>query len=312
MPKEATLKTISKVAQLYYIENYMQKEIAEKLSISRVAVSRMLTKAKSMKLVDISIKTLKDTYHDLELKIEKKFMLKECIVVSTFEKQINTFIEIAKYLSEVLDRIVIDNDYIGVSWGYSLGIISENIELAKKNNIKVIPIIGGLGVIEEGVNSNVIAKNFAHCFGGVSYIINSPAVLESVEAKQVMENDENSRIIFEFSKNLNLAIVGASDLGPESSLYKFSNYKKEDFEYLASIGVVGVVNLSPIDKDGNIVPNEVLDRTIALSFDKLKNIRNVILIAAGNRKKEVIEAALKSKYITILITDETMAKLITD
>lgn len=310
MPKEAKLKLISKVAQLYYIENYMQKEIAEKLSISRVAVSRMLTKAKSMKLVEIKINALNDTFQDLELKIEKKYKLKECVVVSTFENKKNIFIEISKYLSEILDRIVQDNDFIGVSWGYSLGIISEHIEINEKRNINVIPIIGGLGVIEEGINSNVIAKNFAQGFGGICYIINSPAVLENVQAKRVMENDENSKIIFELSKKLNLAIVGASDLGLESSLYKFSNYKKEDFDYLTKIGVTGVVNLSSIDKDGNVLSNEVDDRTMALSFDKLKNVKNVILIAAGLTKKEVIKAALKSKIITIFMTDETTAKSI--
>ena len=304
------LKLISKVAQLYYLENYMQKDIAKKMSISRVAVSRILSKAKKLKLVEIKINNLKDSFQDLELVIEKKFKLKECAVVSSFENEKNTFIELAKYLSETLDRIVKPQDYIGVSWGYSLGIISENIEIRQKSNIKVVPIIGSLGVIEEGINSNVIAKNFAQGFGGVSYLINSPAVLESIEAKSVMENEENNKRIFELSKNINVAIVGASDLGPQSSLHKFSNYKSEDFKYLTKLGVEGVVNLSSIDKNGNVLPNVVDKRTIALSFDKLRKVKNVILIAVGERKKKVIEAALKSGIVSILMTDEITARSI--
>ena len=304
------LKLISKVAQLYYLENYMQKDIAKKMSISRVAVSRILSKAKKLKLVEIKINNLKDSFQDLELVIEKKFKLKECVVVSSFENEKNTFLDLAKYLSETLDRIVKPQDYIGVSWGYSLGIISENIEIRQKSNIKVVPIIGSLGVIEEGINSNVIAKNFAQGFGGVSYLINSPAVLESIEAKSVMENEENNKRIFELSKNLDVAIVGASDLGPKSSLHKFSNYKSEDFKYLTNLGVEGVVNLSSIDKNGNVLPNIVDKRTIALSFDKLRKVKNVILIAVGERKKKVIEAALKSGIVSILMTDEITARSI--
>jgi len=304
------LKLISKVAQLYYLENYMQKDIAKKMSISRVAVSRILSKAKKLKLVEIKINNLKDSFQDLEFVIEKKFKLKECVVASSFENEKNTFIELAKYLSETLDRIVKPQDYIGVSWGYSLGIISENIEIRQKSNIKVVPIIGSLGVIEEGINSNVIAKNFALGFGGVSYLINSPAVLESIEAKSVMENEENNKRIFELSKNLDVAIVGASDLGPQSSLHKFSNYKSEDFKYLTKLGVEGVVNLSSIDKNGNVLPNVVDKRTIALSFDKLRKVKNVILIAVGERKKKVIEAALKSGIVSILMTDEITARSI--
>lgn len=310
MKDSAKLKLISKVAQLYYLENYMQKDIAKKMSIGRVAVSRILTKAKKLKLVEIKINNLKNTFQNLELEIEKKYKLKECIIVSTFENGKNTFIELSKYLSETLDRIVKPGNYIGVSWGYSLGVISENIEIKQKNNISVIPIIGSLGVIEEGINSNIIAKSFAQGFGGVSYLINSPAVLESVEAKRVMENEENNKKIFELSKNLDVAIVGASDLGPESTLYKFSNYKTEDFEYLTKIGVKGVVNLSSLDKDGNVLPNIVDERTMALSFDKLKKVKTVILIAVGARKKEIIEAALKSGIIKIFMTDEVTARSI--
>lgn len=310
MNDSVKLKLISKVSQLYYLENYMQKDIAKKMSISRVAVSRILSKAKKLKLVEIKINNLKDSFQDLELAIEKKFKLKECIIVSSFENEKNTFIELSKYLSETLDRIVKPGDYIGVSWGYSLGIISENIEIRQKSNIKVVPIIGSLGVIEEGINSNVIAKNFAQGFGGVSYLINSPAVLESIEAKSVMENEENNKRIFELSKNINVAIVGASDLGPQSSLHKFSNYKSEDFKYLTKLGVEGVVNLSSIDKNGNVLPNIVDKRTIALSFDKLRKVKNVILIAVGERKNEVIKAALKSGIVNILMTDEITARSI--
>ncbi len=310
MVNKAKLKLISKIAQLYYIENYMQRDIAEKLSISRVDVSRMITKAKKLGMVSIKINSSDNVYGDMEMKLENQYNLKECVIVSTFEKETNTFAEMAKYLSEILDRIVIGGFQIGVSFGYSLGIISQYIELKKKENINVIPIIGSLGVIEEGINSNVIAKNFANGFGGISYIINSPAVLESIEAKKVMENDESNKKLFEVSRDLDIAIVGATDLGPQSSLYKFSNYKKEDFDYLSKLGVVGVVNLSSIDKEGNRIHNVVDERTIALPFERLRKISTVILIAVGKRKKEIIKAALRSGVIKIFMTDEDTAKSI--
>jgi len=308
MTNEAKLKLVYKVAQLYYVENYMQKDIAEKLNINKVAISRMLAKAKKLKIVDIKIKSLSETFQDLELEIEKKYNLKECIVVSSFEKTKNTFIEIAKYLSEILNRIVKNNSSIGVSWGYSLGVISEHLDLEKKNNIKVIPIIGSLGVIEEGINSNIIARNLSEGFGGISYLINSPAVLENSQLKKAIEKDPNIKQIFELSKNLDVAIVGATNFDSGSSLYKFSSYNKKDFDYLTKMGVVGVVNLSSINNKGEIVHNDVDDRTIALPFDKLKNVDNVILVSVGIHKKDVIKAALKSGIIKIFMTDELTAK----
>ena len=310
MDNFAKTKLLSKVARLYYIENYMQKDIAKKLSLSRVAISRLLSKAKAQKIVEIKINKIKGDYQDLELKIEEKFKINECAVVPSYDNDLNVFKEIADLLSNILDRMVVNNDYIGVSWGTSLGVISEYLTVEKKENIKVIPIIGGLGGIDKGINSNTIAKNFADSFGGISYVINCPAVLGSVENKKLLENDGNTNQIFKLSEKINIAVVGASDLSPESSLYKFSYYSKKDFDYLTKLGVVGVVNLGSIDRNGNHIPNVIDEKTIAISIDKLKNIKNVILIAISKRKKDVIKAALKGKMIKVFLSDEETAKAI--
>ncbi|MHB8280331.1 MAG: sugar-binding domain-containing protein [Candidatus Humimicrobiaceae bacterium] len=151
----------------------MQKDIAKKLSISRVAVSRLLSRAKAQKIIEIKINKLKGDYQDLELEIEENFKINECVVVPSYDNDLNIFKEIADSLSNILDRMVVNNDYVGVSWGTSLGIISEYLTVEKKENIKVIPIIGGLGGIDKGINSNTIAKNFADSFGGISYVISS-------------------------------------------------------------------------------------------------------------------------------------------
>jgi len=310
MDNFAKTKLLSKVARLYYIENYLQKDIARKLSLSRVAVSRLLSKAKAQKIVEIKINKFKGAYQDRELEIEEKFKINECVIVSSYDDSLNIFKEIADSLSDILDRMVINGDYIGVSWGTSLGVISEYLTVEKKENIRVIPIIGGLGGIDKGINSNTIAKNFADSFGGISYVINCPAVLESAENKKLLENDSNVNQIFKLSEKINIAIVGATDLGTESSLYKFSYYSKKDVDYLTKLGVVGVVNLGSIDINGNHISNAVDERTIALSVDKLKNIKNVILIAVSKRKKDVIKAVLKSKMISVFLTDEETAKAV--
>jgi DNA-binding transcriptional regulator LsrR (DeoR family) len=306
----AKRKLLAKVARLYYIEGYLQKDIAKKLSLSRVAVSRLLTKAKSQKIVEIKINYSDNDFQDLELAIEKKFKINECIVVPNSDNELFIFKSIAESLSNVLDRMVLNGDYIGVSWGTSLGTISEYLTVEKKEDIKVLPIIGGLGGIDKGINSNTIAKNFAESLGGISYVINCPAVLESAQNKKLLENDSNINEIFELSKKINIAILAASDIGEESSLYKFNYYSREDFDYLKSLGVVGVVNLGFIDINGNPVKNIFDDRSIALSLDKLRSIKNVILVATGNRKKDVTRAVLKSKIVSVFLTDEITAQLI--
>ena len=62
-----------------------------------------------------------------------------------------------------------------------------------------------------------------------------------------------------------------------------------------------------IDKDGNPVHTDIDERLISTSLDTLKELNNVIGIAGGKHKTDVISAALKGRYLDILITDEETA-----
>ncbi|MBC7334156.1 MAG: sugar-binding transcriptional regulator, partial [Actinobacteria bacterium] len=114
--------------------------------------------------------------------------------------------------------------------------------------------------------------------------------------------------IFKLSSRVRFAMVGMSDIGPESTLVKIGSLSLQDSQYLKSLGVVGDVNLIFVDKDGKHVPNKVDERIITLSLEKLKKIENVIGVGFGKRKIEVIFASLRGKIIDILVTDEATAK----
>jgi DNA-binding transcriptional regulator LsrR (DeoR family) len=79
------IKFIQKIARLYYLEDMNQDEIADKFNIHRVQVSRYLQKAKKLNIVEIKVNVMKEGHQDLEREIEKKFGVKECIVVPSHE-----------------------------------------------------------------------------------------------------------------------------------------------------------------------------------------------------------------------------------
>ena len=111
---------LSKIARLYYLEDMNQNEIAEKFDINRVKVSRFLKKAREKKVVEIKINYPRESYHEIERIIERKYDLKECIVVPAYDSSQNTLKEMAAALSGILDRILDNNDYLGVNWGLTM------------------------------------------------------------------------------------------------------------------------------------------------------------------------------------------------
>lgn len=294
---------LTKIATLYYVVGLSQKEIAEKYGITRVKVSRYLARAKNENIVEIKIKINKVDYSILEYKIEKKYNLRECIVVPSDEFFENIVRNIAEELSYLLNKTVRDGDFIGISWGKSLKSITELIEVKPKKNISIIPIIGGLGNIDVGIHTNSIANIIAKKFNGSNYIINCPAILDRI-SKENIEKDINITDILELGRNVDLAIVGLSDIGPESSLFKYGNLSQKDCEYLTNLGIVGDSNLFFLNEQGKHIKNEVDNRIITIPLNNLKKSRNTIAIGFGHRKITITLALLRSGLIDTLIADE--------
>ena len=75
-------RLIFKCCKLYYEEQIGQQQIADRLGISRVSVSRMLAAGKEMGIVLIQVISPDNlAYSQLEQKLERLFGLKEAVVV---------------------------------------------------------------------------------------------------------------------------------------------------------------------------------------------------------------------------------------
>ena len=301
-------KFLSRVARLYYLEGLTQQKIADRLNISRTKVSRYLDEARKDKIVEIKINLPEEDYSRLEYKIEKKFKIKECIIVPASGSKEEILKMMAGPLNNLFERILKNGSYLGIGWGSSLKGISDYINVRGKSDIKVVPIIGGLGKIGTGVHTNSVAKNIADRLGSISYMIHSPAVLDSKEIREIVENDSNTREIIKLYEKIDTALVGLSDIGPDSTLIKTGSFSLEEFKYLDSLGVVGDVNLIFINENGKHVSNKIDERIVRISPDRFKKVKNVVGVAFGRRKLKVILGALRGGLINILLTDEGTAE----
>jgi deoxyribonucleoside regulator len=200
-----------------------------------------------------------------------------------------------------------DGDLLGVNWGFTLKGVASLMKTGKKIKIKVIPICGGIGKIDTDIHTNFIAKQIAEVFGGSSYVINSPAIVDSKKVKDMLLNESSNKEYFDLLKHLNCLLFSFSNIDPDASHVRYGVIKEEEAAYLKSLGVIGDVNLDFIDKNGQHVPNDVFDRVIALPISEIKKIRTVIGIAVGNRKKEIVKALLKGQIVNILIIDRQIA-----
>lgn len=116
MKKIGDLRLMMKCCSLYYEDNLNQQEIANQLGISRPTISRILKEAFEQGIVKIQIvDVLKNDYQKIERSLERKYKLKEVIVVDDKQDALTQKQELARAVSEYLTRVVKENDIIGVS-----------------------------------------------------------------------------------------------------------------------------------------------------------------------------------------------------
>ena len=73
---------IIRVAELYYLQNKTQQEIAKEIGVSRPTVSRLLEEARAQKIVEIKMNIREEVHVQLSCNLRKKLGIPEVIVVA--------------------------------------------------------------------------------------------------------------------------------------------------------------------------------------------------------------------------------------
>ena len=78
------------------------------------------------------------------------------------------------------------------------------------------------------------------------------------------------------------------------------------------MGGIGEILSHVVDKDGNLMKDQFEQHLISLDLEDFKKIPIRVGVAYGIEKKEAILGILRGGYINVLITDEKVAKYLTE
>ncbi len=300
-------RLIAKLARLYYADGIKQQELAKKLSLSKSTVSRYLSIARERGYVKIAVHDPFASTSEIEIEIERKYNIKECIVVPSSLNSASIVLDLAKRVGHYLSRTMQPGELLGLGWGETLRAVAENLHMEQPLKINVIPSIGAIGEIASGVYPNAIAAAFAEKLGARTYLVNTPAVLDTEEARQIVEADRSFQNTRRLWSIMNTALLGASDIGEHCSLVRRHAVTPEALEELREEGVFCTMNHNFFDTEGRIIESKVGRRSISMKVHELKRLRDIAVVAFGPEKVPTIHAILKGRHVNALLTDENTA-----
>ncbi|MBI4841062.1 MAG: sugar-binding transcriptional regulator [candidate division NC10 bacterium] len=295
------------VADLYYLQDRTQAEIARALRISRPHVSRLLKRARETGIVTISVRPPFGLSTGPAEKLGKLFPLRDVRVVSAGGAPLPRVAEAAaSYLASRIQH----ESVVGVSWGRTVRMIADVVPSDPRRSVEVVPLVGGMGPVGNEIHANEIARRLASRLGGTYYVLNAPALAERADARAMLVRDATVRGILERGRKADVAVVGIGGMVASSTLVRSGYLQPDSLRRLRASGAVGDICSRFFGKDGAPCPSPLTDRVVGIELKDLRQLPWVVGAAVGAEKAPAILGALRGGYINVLVTDETTARAV--
>jgi DNA-binding transcriptional regulator LsrR (DeoR family) len=297
-----------RAAHLYYEAGMTQSEVAKRIGLSRPLVSKLLQKARDTGIVEITIKDDTVVTTQQEEQLERRYDLREAIVVPVQDHWDEEHVKrlAAKTASLFLKKAVAKASSVGISWGSTLYHFVEEFPYAQVKNLRVYPLIGGMGRNHVELHSNSLAQRWAHKLHANCEHLYAPAILPSESLKEQLLDAKDIRLLLREATQVDLAVVGLGD-PYDSTMAELGYLTEEDIAMLRQSFAVGDINSRFINEQGEEVDCPLNDRVVGITIDDMRKIETLVCIATGIRKEKALAAALKGGYIDILVVDSVTA-----
>lgn len=315
MPRSSSsIALLSQIAHFHYRVGLSQTEIADLLGLSKMVISRSLRRAFEQEVVTISIKSPVQSVPRLERALSDRF---SGITFSVVEND-NPKTSAEAIGSAFAHMFLVGDTYgnaIGIGLGFTVASFVRNFTAARLPNRSVVQLIGGLPMAGEA-NPFSILHELSQKLSAPGFHFAATALVESSDKRDALINHavrENSAPALWSS--LDCAIFGIGRIAavePHTALLDSELSNVDDVEELLSSSAVGDLLGHCIDPRGNTVETNLYRRIAAIPESTLKGVPQRIALAGGPEKGEAIAAALRSGFITDLVTDVLGAGAILD
>lgn len=270
-----------KVAQLYYEEDMGQEAIARSIGLSRPYVSRLLTEAKEMGIIQFRIIDPLKGESDLERKLRAGTNLEKVIVAPVTQKTSHMH-SVSRKAVDYLEEVVENGDVIGFSWGNTIhsvtGLLSQGQRFPE---VVAAQLCGGISNLEHNIYCFEIARNFARAWEAKPYVLTCPAVVSSSRLKEAFLSDYDINRVMTYGYDSNIALLALGTFGLQSAVYRAGYLNEKEIAALTEKGAVGDICTHVINANGQICDPELDARTMAVPLDIIRKKKTRIGVACG-------------------------------
>ena len=305
---------LADVAEMYYLEQRNQAEIAKQIGVTRSMVSRMLTEARESGIVEIRVRRPVQADRELETALIKHFGLKDASVVNTLNPESGRLLlALGAAGAQILKRFLARKKIFGLAWGTSISATVDAFETSEPMKMRVVQMVGAMGARNLEYDGHHLVSRMSEKIGGEAYYLNAPFICPSPEMAQALLGTRSINEAITLSKKADVALLGVGTTLPEySSFYLAGSVSLQELNDLRQEGAIGDVCGLHFDKNGLPTAHDFSERLVTIRHKDLLSIPVRLGVAGGEGKAEAILGALRGKYINVLVTESMTARKVLD
>ncbi|GAB4319886.1 sugar-binding transcriptional regulator [Pseudothermotoga elfii] len=304
-----------KVAKLYYLKRKPLRAIAKELKTSIATVSRMLAEASRVGIVKFEITDPRERVEILERSLARRFELVKSLVISQNVNDSQSSLKrlLALHSTNLVIETLSPGVIVGIGPGETIAeLVSSFTRDHFMEDIKLVPLMGGWSLYDLEHETNKLVTEFASVLGSDYHILPAPAYVSSQNLRELIMKEPQISAITQLWKHIDTAIFS---IGPEieHGLFRQLVPDENHISEAKKLGAVGDILGYLIDENGNVLDIDFNRKLVSIPLEELRNIPVRIGIGGGRLKYRAIKAALKAKYVNILVTDsETASRLLNE
>lgn len=297
------------MARRFYLEGKSKMEIAEEFGISRFKVARTLESALRDGLIRLEIRLPAELDAGLSDALRTRYGLRHSIVIAARHEVPEDTVQATRRLgavtADLLAEIVTENDVLGMVWGPEIEAVG--LGLTHLARCTVIQLCGVTPLRPVNATAVEAVRRAATISRGVVHPIYAPLLLpDAATARTLRKQPGIVDALSRFDQVTKAVVtVGGWEPGLSTVFDALSEAEREEYR---SRGVCAEVAGHLLDAEGRIIVPELTERVIAISFEELRKVPEVLLMADGTERATAAAAALKTNLFNGIVTDAGVAE----
>lgn len=312
--KHNEIALISQVAHMYYDLGMLQPEIAQRMFFSRSKVSRMLTQARELGIVEINVKHIVDRAPAMEKLFHEHFGVKEALIITCFEpeNEHDTFTTLTDFAALHIAGVLRGPMTVGISNGKTVNAVVGKLNRRNPCTLDVVQLMGSASSTFMAEEARNMVDEVVSLFGGKGHFLNTPLYIDDKYARDVLVQDPVVSGVFDKMRECDVVITGIGEfVESQGHIPPWYGYLTErHIAELRQKGAVGSVCAQYFDRDGHIIDCEWNEKCIAMPLKDVRSAPLSIGIASGKSKVPAILGALRGGFINAIVTDTATASMI--